>query len=42
MEQAKKIGGQVLIVVVGVIVALKVQEYLNKAKLTAPAASKTA
>jgi hypothetical protein len=37
MQNLKAIGTQVLIVVVGVIVANAIQQRMNKAKLTAPA-----
>ena len=37
MEQAKKVLGQVLIVTVSVLLALKIQEQMNRAKLAAPA-----
>lgn len=33
MQQAKVIGVQLLITVAGVLIALKVQEQMNKAKL---------
>jgi hypothetical protein len=36
MENLKTIGVQLLIVTTGVLIALKIQEQMNKAKVTAP------
>lgn len=36
MEQAKKIAVQLLVVTAGVLIALKLKEQMDKAKLAAP------
>ncbi len=42
MEKVKSLGGQLLIVTAGVLIGMKLYEYLNKPKIAAPVAVSTA